>query len=227
MPFLAIYLSRHEGLNGRRLNPMPESHVVTPLLTERFARAMTLASEIHATQVRKGTDIPYVAHVLSVAALVLEAGGGEDCAIAALLHDAVEDSDDGAATLGRIRSEFGDKVAAIVEACSDTVAVPGLAKPDWADRKKAYLRHLKAEDDVNILLLSACDKLHNARAIAADLRTHGPRVWERFSAGEDCQLWYYGSLVKVFEEKVAIDSTSNRRLGPVAAALGRAVADMR
>ena len=103
-----------------------ESHVTKPLLTPRFARAVTFAGAVHANQVRKGTDIPYLAHLMAVAALVLEAGGDEDCAIAAILHDAVEDSVDGKAMTGRIRKRFGERVSVIVTGCSDAVAVPGL-----------------------------------------------------------------------------------------------------
>src|SRR3954447_23415662 len=155
--------------------------------------------EIHARQVRKQTAIPYFAHLMSVSALVLEAGGGEDAAIAGLLHDAVEDGSDGAALLKRIRSEFGVAVAEIVEGCTDAVAIPGQRKPDWRARKEAYLERLKDHDETT-LLVSACDKLHNARAIVADLRVVGDDLWSRFSRGRDDQLWYYRSLVAVFEE---------------------------
>lgn len=206
---------------------MPESRVTTPLLTPRFRRAFALASEAHATQVRKGTKIPYLAHLMSVAALVLESGGDEDCAIGGLLHDAVEDSHDGEAMLTRIRSEFGDRVSAIVEGCSDAVAVPGQRKPDWRKRKEAYLCHLEAEDNRDVLLVSACDKLHNARSIVADLRTVGDAVWSRFNAGKADQLWYYGSLAEAYEEKSLSDPNRKTGLGPVADELTGAVADMR
>ena len=178
---------------------MPEFTADAPLLTARFRRAVDLAMETHGRQIRKGTTIPYLAHLMAVSSMVLEAGGDEDAAIAGLLHDAVEDSEDGAVVLERIRAEFGGGVAEIVEACTDAVAVPGEPKPDWRQRKDAYLEGLQDHDRA-VLLVSACDKLHNARAIVADLREIGDAVWSRFSAGREGQLWYYRSLVEVFEE---------------------------
>ncbi len=121
------------------------------MLTARFQRAFTVACEVHAAQLRKGTRIPYLAHLMSVAALVLEHGGGEDAAIGGLLHDAVEDSSDGTQTEQRIREELGDHVAGIVMGCSDAVAVPGQPKPPWRDRKAAYIDHLAGEDDPDVL----------------------------------------------------------------------------
>lgn len=175
------------------------------MLTERFQRAFAVASEIHARQLRKGTRIPYVAHLMSVAALVLEHGGSEDAAIGGLLHDAVEDSDDGAATEGRIRAEFGDHVADTVLGCSDTVGVPGQAKPPWRERKETYLRHLAEARDPDILLVSACDKLHNARSIVADLRIVGQEVWSRFSEPDvSAQLWYYQTLAGSYAGRVPV-----------------------
>ena len=174
-----------------------------PMLTERFQRAFALASEVHARQLRKGTRVPYVAHVMSVAALVLEHGGSEDAAISGLLHDAVEDAGDGAAAERRIRAEFGDHVAETVLGCSDAVGVPGQAKPPWRERKETYLRHLAATRDADTLLVSACDKLHNARSIVADLREIGPEVWSRFSMPDpEAQLWYYQTLARSYPERV-------------------------
>ena len=132
----------------------------------------------------------------------LEAGGDEDCAIAGLLHDAVEDSYDGHAMEARIRGEFGDRVADIVMGCSDAVAGPGQRKPSWRKRKEAYLATLAAHDD-DVLRVSVCDKLHNARAIVADLRTMGPTVFKRFSAKNAADhLWYYGQLTAVYPGRV-------------------------
>ena len=132
---------------------------------------------------------------MSVAALVLEHGGGEDAAIGALLHDAVEDSSDGATTEARIRQEFGDRVADIVMGCSDAVAIAGQPKAPWRERKRKYLGHLAEEKDQDVLLVSACDKLHNARAIVADLRTIGSALWDRFNEKDPAaQLCYYQSL---------------------------------
>jgi (p)ppGpp synthase/HD superfamily hydrolase len=190
------------------------------MLTQRFQRAFGMASEIHAAQLRKGTSIPYLAHLMSVAALVLEHGGDEDAAISGLLHDAVEDSDDGARTQARIRSEFGARVADTVVGCSDAVAVPGEAKAPWRERKERYIRHLADETDPRVLLVSACDKLHNARSLVADLRAVGAAVWGRFSQRDPAEhLWYYQSLA----ERYAAGSVPEG----LVAELNRVLADMR
>lgn len=168
-------------------------------LGQRFIAAVEEASRYHAGQLRKGTQIPYVAHLLSVAALVLEDGGSEDEAIAALLHDAVEDAG-GKPTLDAIRERFGDEVAMIVEACSDTDVIP---KPPWRERKEAYLAHLAdAETQPSVMRVSLADKLHNARAILSDYRQTGDELWSRFNtaSGED-QLWYYRSLANIFLDR--------------------------
>ncbi|BAO29368.1 HD domain-containing protein [Sulfuritalea hydrogenivorans] len=162
-------------------------------LGARFAEALTLTHELHAGQVRKGTAIPYVSHVLSVASLVLDHGGDEDEAIAALLHDAVEDCG-GAPVLANIRRRFGERVAGIVAACSDTDQTP---KPPWQARKEAYLDHLR-DAPASVRLVSAADKLHNARAILADYREIGETLWERFNATKEQTLWYYRALVTAF-----------------------------
>ncbi len=182
------------------------------LLTPRFERALVYATRLHSRQLRKGSRVPYVAHLLAVAALVLEHGGSEDLAIAALLHDAVEDQG-GPRTLAAIRRRFGSAVASVVSACSDTDVTP---KPPWRPRKEAYLAHLR-HAPAQVRLVSAADKLHNARSTVADLRVQGPDVWSRFHAGPDDQLWYYRSLVAIFRE-----------LGPSALAdeLGRVVSEM-
>jgi len=162
-------------------------------LTARFERALTFAAQLHADQVRKGTDIPYMAHLLGVASLVLEYGGGEDEAIAALLHDAVEDQG-GPATHARILALFGPAVAAIVDGCTDTDETP---KPPWRARKEAYLAHLPTAAPA-VLLVSAADKLYNATSILRAYREVGADVWSRFSAGRGEQLWYYRALVTAF-----------------------------
>ena len=175
---------------------MDETKPAPEPLGPRFREALEYAARLHETQARKGGSVPYVAHLLAVTALVLENGGDEDLAIAALLHDAVEDQG-GARTLAKIRADFGDRVADIVEACSDTDATP---KPPWRERKEAYLAHLRdAEQDV--LLVSLSDKLHNARSILMDYRAVGPDLWERFKAGRDGQLWYYRELVSIFRRQ--------------------------
>ncbi len=163
------------------------------VLGPRFEEALRLACELHREQWRKGSGTPYVAHLLSVASLVLEHGGGEDEAIAGLLHDAVEDQG-GKATLERIRERFGDGVAEIVAACSDSDAVP---KPPWRERKERYLTHL-AETTPRARLVSAADKLHNARSVLADYRVIGEELWTRFQGGREGTLWYYRSLVGAF-----------------------------
>jgi GTP pyrophosphokinase len=158
-------------------------------LTDRFEKALLFAAQRHAKQKRKGTPVPYVSHLLAVCALVIEQGGSEDEAIAALLHDAVEDR---AATLDEIRDRFGSRVAAIVKGCSDTDEFP---KPPWKARKTAYIEHLKSEGPSE-RLVSAADKLHNAQSILRDYRLEGERVWNRFNADKEQTLWYYRELVK-------------------------------
>jgi (p)ppGpp synthase/HD superfamily hydrolase len=168
--------------------------MVMALLTERFQDALVYAAQLHATQKRKGTEIPYVAHLLGVAALVIEAGGDEDEAIAALLHDAVEDQG-GAHTRETIRRRFGDRVTRIVDGCTDTDIVP---KPPWRERKEQYIAHvLHAPADVR--RVSVADKLHNARSIIADLRRDGPSTFERFKGGRDGTLWYYRALLEAYQ----------------------------
>jgi (p)ppGpp synthase/HD superfamily hydrolase len=164
-------------------------------LTKRFEDALVFASHVHTDQLRKGTEIPYVAHLLSVAALVLEQGGGEDEAIAALLHDAVEDR---GVEVNDIRARFGAEVARIVEACSDSFEKDPNNKLPWKTRKDDYLRRLPAEPR-SALLVSAADKLHNARTILADHRRVGEKVWARFKASKNEILWYYDSLVSIFK----------------------------
>lgn len=165
----------------------------TPLLTERFDEALAYASRIHRTQLRKGAGIPYISHLLGVAAIALENGADEDQAIAALLHDAVEDQG-GLAQLEQIRARFGEAVAQIVADCTDTHEDP---KPDWRPRKEAYVAGL-AHKAPRSLAVSIADKTHNAAAINADLRLHGAAVWERFTGERDGTLWYYRSLADAF-----------------------------
>jgi uracil-DNA glycosylase len=168
-----------------------------PELAQRFDAAVAYARTIHADQVRKGTRIPYVAHLLSVAALVIEDGAtDEDLVIGALLHDAAEDCG-GRPRLEDVRSRFGDAVAAVVEGCTDTFEDP---KPPWRPRKEAYIEHLRGAIARRepFVAVSLADKLHNARAILADLRELGPAMFQRFTAGRDDQLWYYRSLVEAF-----------------------------
>ncbi len=163
-------------------------------LSDRFEEALAYAAQLHASQVRKGTPIPYISHLLGVASLALEHGANEDEAIAALLHDAVEDQG-GAPTLAEIRRRFGDNVAAIVDGCTDSDVTP---KPPWRARKEAYLAHL-ADAPTSVRLVSASDKLHNARAILNDYRELGDAFWTRFNADKADILWYYRGLADAFE----------------------------
>lgn len=164
-------------------------------LTGRFEDALRFAAHLHARQKRKGTSIPYVAHLMSVASLVLENGGDEDQAIAALLHDAVEDQG-GVPVLREIRSRYGERVARIVDGCTDSYGHP---KPPWRKRKEDYLAHLR-QADAEVRLVSLADKLHNARSILHDLRQSGPQSLSRFNGGRLGTLWYYHSLVGIFQE---------------------------
>ncbi len=163
-------------------------------LTERFGAALVYAVAVHRQQRRKGTNIPYAAHLLGVAAIALEIGADEDQAIAALLHDAVEDQG-GLARLEDIRAWFGDTVAGIVADCTDAVVEP---KPAWRPRKEAYIASLDHKPAAS-LLVSLADKTHNARAIVDDLVVHGAGLWDRFTGGREGSLWYYDELARAFQ----------------------------
>ena len=158
-------------------------------LGPRFLRAFSFAAEKHAGQTRKASTIPYIAHLMGVASLVLEAGGDEDLAIAALLHDVVEDCG-GMPMLKEVRRTFGSRVARIVDGCTDAYTEP---KPPWRDRKEKYIRRLKTEDG-ETRLVSAADKLNNVRSILSDYRVVGESVWLRFAGGREGTLWYYRTL---------------------------------
>lgn len=170
------------------------------MLTEKFSDAVTLAAQAHATQVRKGSLIPYIAHPLGVASLVLEFGGDEEQAIAGLLHDVIEDG--GPKYIQPIREHFGARVLGIVEACTDGVPDANGNKGPWKQRKEKYLAHL-AMMPMDALLISACDKLYNARAILDDLLDPavGNEVFNRFNASTKETLWYYNELAKVIAER--------------------------
>jgi GTP pyrophosphokinase len=155
-----------------------------------FESALKYASRLHAKQTRKGSDAPYVSHLLAVAAIVLEHGGTEKEAIAALLHDAVEDQG-GQATLVEIRRRYGKRVAGIVAACSDTDQLP---KPPWHERKEAYVKRLRSEP-YSVRLVVAADKLHNARHLLSSYRVQGEDLWPHFKGGREGTLWYYRAVV--------------------------------
>ncbi|MCW2998864.1 MAG: hypothetical protein JWN65_2413 [Solirubrobacterales bacterium] len=190
---------------------MPESYTDTPLLTARFDAALHYAAEHHRLQLRKGTPVPYTAHLLAVASLVLEMHGDEDEAIGALLHDVVEDGG-GSAALGYIEREFGAAVAAIVLANSDSVddgQAPG-GRSAWYERKRAYVDAFPHKTPA-ALRVSLADKLHNARSILIDYRTHGDAVWARFKQGQGLATRiYYRELAAAFERE-------RERLGAYAA----------
>lgn len=167
------------------------------LLSERFREASEYAFRHHVQQRRKGTKIPYISHLFSVSGIALEYGANEDEAIAALLHDAIEDSGEkkkGVEVREEIRLLFGDKVVEIVNGCTDADVCP---KPPWRKRKDEYIEHLKNASP-SVRLVSAADKLHNAQCILKDYREIGEDLWHRFRGGKEGTLWYYRSLVDVF-----------------------------
>ena len=184
------------------------------MLTQRFAQGLDLAVRAHDGQLRKGTAIPYIAHPMAVASIALEYGADEDQAIAALLHDAVEDG--GAEYEQEIRESFGARVADLVMGCTDGIPDATGQKPPWKQRKEKYLAHLEMATS-DVLLVSGADKLHNARAILADLHTVGVSVFDRFTASKEETLWYYATLSEIF----------SRRGIPVAAALADTVAQIK
>lgn len=184
---------------------------------DRLAAALALAHDAHRTQKRKGTDIPYISHPMAVASLVLEYGGTETQAMAGLLHDAIEDG--GEDYDNRIGEAFGKDVLEIVRDCTDGTAEAKAATAThearlaaWKARKVAYLEHLEAEPATSSsLLVSACDKLHNVRAIVSDLHAVGTQVFERFKAGREGTLWYYGELARIFKDKGVAPAASLAR----------------
>jgi (p)ppGpp synthase/HD superfamily hydrolase len=191
-------------------------------ISPRYTNALEYAREAHAKQVRKGTTIPYLAHLLGVSSLVLDYGGDEDQAIAALLHDVVEDQ--GEHHLSIVQEKFGERVARIVAACTDGSQAEKAAAQtieekhaNWELRKQRYLEHLADEAD-DVLLVSGCDKLHNARAVLSDLRDPqvGRSVFERFTGRQEGTLWYYRSLADLFTHRGA---PMARELASVVAAL--------
>lgn len=186
-----------------------------PKLGSRLQKAFRYAAEKHAGQARKGTAVPYLSHLMAVTSLVLEAGGDEEMAIAALLHDVVEDCG-GMPRLREIRKQFGPRVAKIVEGCTDSFGEP---KPEWIERKKDYLREVKHAGR-ETRLVSASDKLHNVRTILADYRQDGEKIWSRFSGKRDGILWYYRALSDEYARK---PNRITRELEIVVAELERAV----
>jgi GTP pyrophosphokinase len=181
-------------------------------LSPRFAEGLAYAAALHAGQRRKVGGEPYLAHLLAVAALVLEGGGDEDEAIAGLLHDAVEDQG-GTATLEAIRRRFGDRVAEIVWGCSDATETP---KPPWRQRKEKHVARLTAATP-SVRLVVTADKLHNARSLLRDHRRLGPSLWTEFHGGRDGTLWYY---------RAAVEALKSAGTAPLVEELDRAVAEL-
>jgi (p)ppGpp synthase/HD superfamily hydrolase len=185
------------------------------ILSRVFVDACSFAADVHAGQLRKGTSVPYIAHLLGVASLVLEYGGNEEEAIAGLLHDAIEDR--GSEMRPIIERRYGASVLSIVEGCTDSDTHP---KPPWLERKKRYVAHI-SDAAPSVLLVSSCDKLHNARAIRRDLELHGPSVWDRFTGARDGTLWYYRALVTAFRS-----ARADARVGAVVDELDRVVSEI-
>ncbi len=182
------------------------------ILSSRFDFALTFATDLHRDQVRKGSNVPYISHLLGVCSLVLEYGGDEDSAIAALLHDAIEDQG-GLPTRDKIQQHFGENVTAIVEACTDAYETP---KPPWRERKEAYLNHVPEMSD-QAALVSAADKLHNVRSIIKDWHEIGEKIWDIFSVSKEKTLWYYRELAVAFYK---------RKPTPIATELKRTVQEL-
>jgi (p)ppGpp synthase/HD superfamily hydrolase len=190
------------------------STIEPPVLTNRFVEALGYAAELHLQQRRKGKGQPYVGHLLGVAAIVIQHGGGEDEVIAALLHDAVEDQG-GLPRLDEIREKFGERIARIVDGCTDSYEVSG-EKREWGERKRAYIEKVAGAPE-DIRLVSAADKLANAREVLADFRVEGDAVFNRFQGRKQGTLWYYRALVNVFRKAGA---------GPLVEELDRVVAEL-
>jgi (p)ppGpp synthase/HD superfamily hydrolase len=203
-----------------------------PALGIQLQRAFRYAAAKHDGQTRKQSAVPYLSHLMAVSSLVLEAGGDEEMAIAALLHDVVEDCG-GMPRLKEIRKQFGRRVARIVEGCTDSFGEP---KPEWVERKKDYLREVR-HADAETRLVSASDKLHNVRTILADYRQHGEAIWTRFNGKKEGTLWYYRALNDEYQRRnrnritaelaIAVEELertvgwSVRSRGPAQAELGR------
>lgn len=168
------------------------------MIGARYVDALNLASHAHGGQKRKGTEVDYISHPIAVSALVMEFGGDEDQAIIALCHDMVEDC--GRQWEASLAQMFGDPVAAGVMHCTDDAPAVGEPKRPWRERKEAYIRHLYGVP-YRVLLVILCDKLHNARAIVADIEESGERAFGKFAGGPDGTRWYYGSLLHVFEAR--------------------------
>jgi (p)ppGpp synthase/HD superfamily hydrolase len=199
-----------------------QTEMRAPRLGQRFTDAVAYAAKVHADQRRKGTNVPYIGHLLGVTSIVIDAGGTENEAIAAVLHDAPEDRG-GRERLNDIRARFGSTVAAIIEGCSDPLGDGGKDESKTYDeRKAAYLAHLRSCNDRSVYLVSVADKLHNARATLLDVRSEGTSVWQRFNAPRDVILTNYDRLVAAYDD----GPEDNRRI-PLVDELRRTVAELK
>lgn len=203
---LEAALGACEGVLPAKANAGSEPSEPAFIVSARLSEALSMAVLHHRSHARKGTTVPYVTHLLAVAALVGESGGSEDEMIAALLHDAVEDGG-GMPLLEKIRGTFGSVVAGIVEGCTEHVS--GNAKAPWLERKQAYLTRL-AEAPLTVLRVTCADKLHNAQSISRDLKAQGPSMFERFKGDREGTLWYYRSLARLYgalvQDEPSLDS---------------------
>lgn len=206
-------------MNADETDPLtdkPDKETDTPILGPRFADALTFTHGLHRHQIRKGSTTPYISHLLAVAGLCLEHGGDEDTAIAALLHDSVEDQG-GLPVLAEIRERFGARVGHIVLGCSDSTADKGAMKPPWRLRKQRYLKHFEHDADADVQLVSMCDKLHNCRTTVSDLHEHGLSTFDKFNATRDDIVWFYRAFS---------DLTQRLHPGPLANELSRIVSEL-
>lgn len=198
------------------LTDKPDKETDTPLLGGRFADALAYTHTLHRHQVRKGSETPYISHLLAVAGLALEHGGDEDLAIAALLHDAIEDQG-GMPIHAEIRERFGERVAHVVLGCSDSASEKGSMKPPWRRRKDIYLKHFEHDADPDVRLVSMCDKLHNCRTTVSDLHEQGLSTYEKFNASGGDIVWFYRTFA---------DLALRVQPGPLARELDRVVAEL-
>ena len=196
---------------------------MTPSLSPKFTEALLYASEIHSRQRRKGGKVPYLAHLLGVAAIVLEDGGDEEEGIAALLHDAVEDHPRLGKTEQEILERFGVRVHRIVMGCTDSDPLSDTKAP-WEERKRRFIDHLRREAHADVLRVAAADKLYNARSIINDMRVVGEDVWSRFSVPREKTLWYYREVTDALRTAPGSPSRLARELGAIVDAMDHGVA---
>ena len=182
-------------------------------LSDRFFTAVVYATTLHRDQVRKSTTVPYICHPLGVAAILIEAGANEDQIIAGLLHDIAEDCG-GEPRLEDIEKLFSKEIAEIVRGCSDSLTESESNKAPSRERKEAHLKHLETASH-DVLIVTAADKLHNARAIATDLEINGSALWARFNLDQESIIWYYKSVFAILEDK----KITPKLLNPLATAI--------